>query len=140
MRLTKKQRADLKNKYGGRCAYCGCELQKTFHVDHLEPVDRIYFLETIKRNGKFKLKANLVGERNPEKDDIKNMMPSCIKCNISKSNLPLEKWRDFLGKTVEKLNERGGMYSHAVRFGLIIETNEPVKFYFERGANHGFSK
>ena len=43
----------------------------------------------------------------------------------------LEKWRDFLGKTVDKLNDRGGMYSHAVRFGLIVETNKPVKFYFE---------
>ncbi len=26
MALTKKQRAELRMKFGGRCAYCGCEL------------------------------------------------------------------------------------------------------------------
>lgn len=131
MRLTKKQRDDLRNKYGGRCAYCGCELGKTFHADHLEPLERAYHVKTIKNNGKYELEVRFVADRHPERDDIRNMVPSCAKCNISKSNLPLEKWRDFLGKTVDKLNDRGGMYSHAVRFGLIVETNKPVKFYFE---------
>ncbi|MFU8516848.1 HNH endonuclease, partial [Klebsiella quasipneumoniae] len=27
MALTKKQRAELRMKFGGRCAYCGCELR-----------------------------------------------------------------------------------------------------------------
>ena len=30
MKLTKQQRTDLKMKFGGHCAYCGCErLEKT---------------------------------------------------------------------------------------------------------------
>ena len=132
MKLTKKQRDNLRNKYGGRCAYCGCELPKIFHADHFEPVDRICVLETIKNNGVYKLKASTVGVRHPERNDISNMMPSCVKCNISKSNLSLEKWRTFLERTVQSLRKRGGMYAHAVRFGLIVETNAKVKFYFER--------
>ena len=55
MRLTKKQRDILRNKYGGRCAYCGCELGKTFHADHLEPVERVYHVKTVKKDGKYEL-------------------------------------------------------------------------------------
>ena len=33
---TKRQREALRQKFGGRCAYCGCEL-KDMHADHLEP-------------------------------------------------------------------------------------------------------
>jgi hypothetical protein len=37
MALTKKQRAELRMKFGGRCAYCGCELpEKGWHADHVE--------------------------------------------------------------------------------------------------------
>lgn len=41
MALTKKQRAELRMKFGGRCAYCGCELpEKGWHADHVEAVLR----------------------------------------------------------------------------------------------------
>ncbi len=30
---TKKQRELIFNKYGGKCAYCGCELAKGWHID-----------------------------------------------------------------------------------------------------------
>ena len=37
MALTKKQRVELRMKFGGRCAYCGCELpEKGWHADHVE--------------------------------------------------------------------------------------------------------
>lgn len=38
--LTKKKRSIVFAKYNGRCAYCGCELQKGWHVDHLKPINR----------------------------------------------------------------------------------------------------
>lgn len=39
--ITKKQRAELRMKFGGRCAYCGCELpEKGWHADHVEAVLR----------------------------------------------------------------------------------------------------
>lgn len=42
MSLTKKQRAELRMKFGGRCAYCGCELpEKGWHADHVEAVKAV---------------------------------------------------------------------------------------------------
>lgn len=40
--MNKKDRALIYGKYNGRCAYCGCELQKGWHVDELLPVRRRY--------------------------------------------------------------------------------------------------
>ena len=37
----KKDREIIFNKFGGRCAYCGCELQKGWHVDELLPIVRL---------------------------------------------------------------------------------------------------
>lgn len=40
-KITKAQRAELRLKFGCRCAYCGCELkEKGWHADHVEPVRR----------------------------------------------------------------------------------------------------
>ena len=36
--MNKKDRELIFNKYGGKCAYCGCELTKGWHVDEFEPV------------------------------------------------------------------------------------------------------
>ena len=40
MKLTKTQREELKQKYAGRCAYCGDGLTDKWHADHLEAVVR----------------------------------------------------------------------------------------------------
>ncbi|EDA6448068.1 HNH endonuclease, partial [Salmonella enterica subsp. enterica serovar Typhimurium] len=41
MALTRKQRERLRMKFGGRCAYCGCELpEKGWHADHVQAVLR----------------------------------------------------------------------------------------------------
>ena len=40
MALSKKQRAALREKWGGKCAYCGCDLGNNWHADHIEAVDR----------------------------------------------------------------------------------------------------
>lgn len=40
MPVSKKDREIIFNKFGGRCAYCGCELTKGWHVDEVEPVRR----------------------------------------------------------------------------------------------------
>ncbi|EAV6934312.1 HNH endonuclease, partial [Salmonella enterica] len=40
-KISKEQRAELRLKFGGRCAYCGCPLpEKGWHADHVEPVRR----------------------------------------------------------------------------------------------------
>ncbi|MES1842645.1 hypothetical protein ABUT89_26860, partial [Escherichia coli] len=35
-KISKIQRAELRMKFGGRCAYCGCKLpEKGWHADHV---------------------------------------------------------------------------------------------------------
>jgi hypothetical protein len=38
--MKKTDRELIFNKYGGKCAYCGCELEKGWHTDHIEPIVR----------------------------------------------------------------------------------------------------
>ena len=34
--MKKIERELIFNKYNGKCAYCGCELKKGWHIDHIE--------------------------------------------------------------------------------------------------------
>lgn len=124
MKITKKQRELLKQKYGGKCAYCGCGLPERWHADHFEAVDRKF----IYKNGR----AVPTGEMwKPENDTMENMMPSCPPCNIDKHAMKLEDWRGKLSRSVEVLTRNQPTYRHAVRFGLVQETPRPIVFYFE---------
>lgn len=119
MRLTKAQREVVRNRFGGRCAYCGCDLPERWHADHFEPVVRMDWL----RPGE-------VPER-PENHRLENMMPSCPQCNISKHSLSLEEWRKWLAGHVNSLNQHHSIYRLAKAFGLVTETGREVIFYFE---------
>ncbi len=77
MKLTNKQREELRNKYNGRCAYCGCELPEVFHADHIIPIRR-----------------NSGGTcENPQADIFENLNPSCPSCNKMKHTLSIEGFR-----------------------------------------------
>lgn len=66
-------------KTGGRCAYCGCELElETFHVDHVLPI--------------------AFGGS----DAIENLVPACVYCNTSKRALTLEEFRDHVLGVIAK--------------------------------------
>ena len=126
IKLTKSQRAALRQKFSGRCAYCGQELGPRWHADHFEPVQR--------RSKWDREKGQLVatGEcYSPEHDNLKNLMPACPACNIDKSVLSLEEWRGKLQRATGVLSRNSPTYRHAVRFGLVQETNAKVIFYFE---------
>lgn len=126
MKLTKAQREYVKNKYGGRCAYCGSELQNRWHADHLEPVERK--LKYIPGKG-----VVCTGEmHNPKADSIENMMPSCPSCNIDKHSLPLESWRRQVQDSCNILTRNTTTYRRARRFGLVEETGVQIEFYFEK--------
>lgn len=94
MKLTKKQREELRMKFGGRCAYCGCELpEKGWHADHVEPVLR-KSEQCMKAaaQGIFKLKAT--GELyRPEAGQLENLYPACAPCNLMKTSCSLEMFR-----------------------------------------------
>ncbi|EGS6148047.1 HNH endonuclease, partial [Salmonella enterica] len=88
--ITKKQRAELRMKFGGRCAYCGCELpEKGWHADHVEAVLR-KSEQCMKAAAKgiFKLKAT--GEfYRPEAERLENLFPACAPCNLLKASYSL---------------------------------------------------
>lgn len=83
MKLNKQQRAELKHKFGGHCAYCGELLGDKWHADHIEAVKR-----DLIHVGGGKL---ITGEMTkPQNDTIENMNPACVPCNTNKSSMPLE--------------------------------------------------
>ena len=126
-KLTKKQEREiLFDKYGGKCAYCGCDLPDRWHVDELLPV---------RRNMKWnKDKTKYVHDgtyEHPERLNINNQMPSCPSCNINKHSMSLEEFRSFIRNFVNSLNRYSVQYKFAKKFGLVSETSNRVVFYFE---------
>jgi len=115
--MNKKDRQATFEKYNGKCAYCGCELLKGWHVDHLEPIRR----DLLIRNK----------PSHPERDCISNYMPACASCNINKHSETLEGFRAAIKAYMKHLNGINTQYKIAKRYGLIKETDIEVKFYFE---------
>lgn len=78
MALTRKQRERLRMKFGGRCAYCGCELpEKGWHADHVQAVLRkSERCMKAAEKGIFRLKSTGDVFR-PEADCPENIFPSC---------------------------------------------------------------
>jgi len=129
MKLSKKQRAELKMKCGGRCAYCGIELGDRWQADHVEPVNR-----------KFKwvrgtdgiTRSVATGEMwNPENDHIDNLLPACAPCNNDKHSATLEEWRRRLSDLLGSLERNSSTFRHARRFGMVVEAPKEIRFHFE---------
>lgn len=152
--MNKRDRDIIFNKYGKRCAYCGCELNKSFHVDELLPVVRKtkyeegYWRHTVtgekivslmlipdgeSRDNYQRVKPRHVfdGYTYPERLNIDNQMPSCASCNINKHSESLERFRESIKGYMKHLNEHSTQYKIAKRYGLVVETDIEVKFYFE---------
>jgi 5-methylcytosine-specific restriction endonuclease McrA len=125
MALSKKDRQIVHDKFGGKCAYCGCELVKGWHVDHLEPVRRSYDFSHEKR------KFIAAGVTHPERENMDNYMPACASCNINKHSMSLEDFRSAIKGFMNHLNNISVQYKIAKRYGLLTENNIEVKFYFE---------
>jgi len=64
-------------------------------------------------------------------NDFNNLMPSCKSCNNYKKTLTVEKFRNEMQKQVQRLIDYSVNYKFAKKFGLVVETNNPVVFYFE---------
>ena len=125
MKLSKAQREQLKNKFGGHCAYCGCELGSKWHADHVEAVRRD--LEW----GKDGVLRTTNEMEHPHLDTIENMNPACVPCNLNKSSLPLEVWREQIKNYEQSLVKFHNIFNHALRFQLVAFTDKPVMFFFE---------
>ncbi len=114
------------NKYNGKCAYCGCELKKGWHTDHIEPIVRDS--KWNKDKGRYETTGSC---RKPENETLENYNPACASCNIQKNSFTLEEFRRNIKRFVNSLNEYSTQYKFAKRYNLIQETNNEVIFYFE---------
>ncbi|SER29786.1 HNH endonuclease [Rosenbergiella nectarea] len=116
MKLTPKQRTLLRMKFGGCCAYCGCELpEKGWHADHVEALLR-------KPGG---------GAFNCSAESLDNLFPACAPCNLMKSAYELEVFRRQVSLQVERARKSSVNIRTAERFGLIEVIDKPVVFWFE---------
>lgn len=114
-KLTAAERQQIYEKFGGRCAYCGCEITiKYMQADHVVPL-------------------HLSGA-----DDISNLYPACRSCNHYKSTLTVEKFRAVIERAPSVLMRDSATYRSIARFGLIQHPANPrVRFYFERDDDCG---
>ena len=111
MGVSKKQREQIYNKYNGRCAYCGQEIEyKNMQVDHI--------------------KAKYIGGKNEKT----NYVPSCRACNFYKSTLDIEDFRIRIETIPQRLN-RIFIFRLAVKYGLIEIKNKKIKFLGEENGN-----
>ena len=126
MKLSKSQRAALREKFGGRCAYCGEELGDRWHADHIEYVER----ELVFVPGKGVVSTGRM--LRPERDTLENLNPACAPCNLDKHSLTLEAWRALMQRSNEVLMRDVSTFRRAVRYGLVELKAAPIVFYFER--------
>lgn len=137
MKLSKEQRESIRMMFGGRCAYCGCELGARWHADHVEAVERAgSFVSTGNGFSKWKPNGKL---RKPENDWEGNLFPSCIKCNILKSSGNIETLRStltYFASSIPTIRTYSHVH-HLVRFNRLHIDPAPVTFWFEKYATHG---
>lgn len=130
MKLTPKQRAELRMKFGGKCAYCGIDLpEKGWHADHVEPVQR----DGNWVHGAWKTNGVLL---RPENDHADNFYPACVKCNILKSNGTPEDLRKalaYFATSIPTIQTYSHVH-HLIRFKRLTIDVAPVVFWFEQYA------
>ena len=117
-RITAAQRMEIWKKYGGRCAYCGCKIKlKEMQVDHAEAIYR-HEKEYIEGKAEYL-------------DDMENYMPACRMCNFYKTTYTPEQFRQRL-QTVKERLEKQFIYRIAKKYGMILEQEKEIVFYFEK--------
>jgi len=134
---TKKQREIILAKSRGKCWYCGIELKKGWHIDHIVPVfrktERVGELVRYKNTAKstYKIKTIQRGLQNTENHVIENMVPACPPCNMYKTVMTVEQFRSELEKQVERGRRYSSQFKMAEKYGLIAVVKDKVEFYFE---------
>lgn len=93
------------NKYGGRCAYCGAEIElRKCHMD-------AYY---------------------PDKGLIQsNMMPACDSCYGHKKGKTPAEFQAYIESCMNSV-KKNHLYKTAKRYGMVIESPRGVSFYYLR--------
>ncbi|MCX0499711.1 HNH endonuclease [Erwinia billingiae] len=132
MKLTKKQRDVLRMKFGGRCAYCGCNLpDKGWHADHVEAALRKWEFGPRRQDGTRQTVAT--GDHwRPENDVMENLFPACAPCNLFKATFTLETFRNEIAAQAARARQYSVNFRTAERFGQVQVTTSPIVFWFEQ--------
>lgn len=120
------------NKFNGKCAYCGCELNmnENFQIDHVAPKKRYKVYGGDCYDPKWEY-----GEGSGS-DELDNLFPCCKSCNCCKNDLTIEQFRYRIEDRLVRLNSLSSEYQIAKRFGLVREIKkEGIVFYFEKFMN-----
>lgn len=124
--ISAKDRQRIKNKFGRKCAFCGCELNGGCHIWDIQPIQTLISKD---------------GEMSTINTEIENLFPACKSCasvrtkHRSEKKMSIEEFRKDCIDSFRFLKGGGitsSSYGRAVRFGQIIETGKPIVFYFER--------
>lgn len=108
-------RKKVHQKYGGHCAYCGGEITiKQMHVDHKKPIFR----------GHHGVNPDLRGT-----EEIDNLMPACKPCNLWKSTMTIDEFRQVIAAQIERLRLRSANFRMAERYQLVSVIDAPVIFF-----------
>lgn len=130
-----KTRRVIFEKYGGRCAYCGCELNDKWQVDHAVSKTNWFLLDPTDPTAV---------------NHIDNLNPACKECNHYKRSLCVEGnyqhtgFRKYMSgfhlrlaklpkKTMRKQSEKRKEYMQAIadKYGITPEKPFSGIFYFE---------
>lgn len=121
--ISKAKRLGVFCKYDGHCAYCGEEIAlKTMQVDHIISQRNFYIGNRDKRP-------------DYDVDDIRNLNPSCRKCNNFKGGMTVEELRMEIERQPERARKTSVNFRMAEKFELIKVVEKPVIFYFEEIPN-----
>lgn len=90
------ERRNVFDKTGGRCAYCGDDLDfDTFHADHAQ------------------------SSFNGGSNDVENKLPSCSLCNVRKNHRNLEDFREWL--KIRLLKQTQGLIERLKASGVYFD-------------------
>ena len=116
-RIPKKTRELVLNKFGGKCAYCGCDLTlRTMQVDHIKAV----YTSSLDNDGV-----------ETQDDSLDNLNPSCRQCNFYKGTLDIEQFRKKIMTTLYETCQNTFQAKLAKKLGMLT-VKQFDKFYFER--------
>lgn len=117
---NKTDRIKIHNKFGGKCSYCGKQVEfKEMQVDHMMP--------------KIAYEVGLYGKRlqwNHNLNDFENLMPSCRRCNHYKSDYSLEEFRRLIFTLDDRLKKHY-INKVAIDFEMMVVYPFSGLFYFE---------
>lgn len=106
--LSKTIRKSVYERYGGRCGYCGCEMEmKQMQVDHM------------------------VAFRSGGSNELENLMPSCRMCNYYKGSGGIESFRKEM-KTLHERLMKPFIHRLGAKYNLITVQQFDGLFYFEK--------